>query len=737
MPRIIADSDDDGDNPYDDEEVDYRGNPIDSGSSNKQPSPPTLAETTLDATIAVGTVQTTSTGSTERLQQQIRSAERALVAPSPEVVVPAMPLPPGSSAGAGSKRRHTSSASSVPSYPVDESSGRVKRTKTSLKTYSKVHRSSALTGNGDENIRFSDHSATSLPSGSIAADFVNHEPNVMFRDTGSTAVDGFSSQVRMVQEALRSLPESGLVTSLQMPEAIVNSGMVEGSSSFPWTASQVTPAMEKTTAIDATVLGAAAEGEVMQPRESVDAAVMGSIYDNVCGRVTDAPTEQPVPDILKQSLKEPGSPVPTKLAPRSSPRVEIAVARFTAPAAVADEPGRPEKPSKGRRRTSKGDAAADELSSESKLIGLPPEQYIPRPSKRRATQVIEPTDFSVVPEKAVKAKRRKTVDVTQTRGPQQPLEVPEPARASHKASTGLDLSDETALGLPLAHESPGKTAKTTIEVDSQRQGEQPKPAATAKPAPKNAEPPEKKSQEESIFLKPAPKAKSASKVKRSVTTIYEDHVSSSNLNQQQAKRRAAFEEISNDVRPSSQRQRRTILNEDDNEETDELPAAETVKPPGCTLESELPEKRGSSRPPKTAAPTKRPKSAEKVRTEEYTPASRTADKSPRQQGGPKEAAQNDRSEASKATARHDEATTEETAAVSAEQSGASRPAARSTQEPTPSPEKPAPKAATTPAKSSPATHSPLKSNPRAPFRVGLSKRHRIPSLLRTMRPPKR
>ena len=63
MPRVIADSDDDGDDPYDDKEVDYRGNPIDSGSSNKQPSPPALAETTLDATVAVGTVQTTSTGS--------------------------------------------------------------------------------------------------------------------------------------------------------------------------------------------------------------------------------------------------------------------------------------------------------------------------------------------------------------------------------------------------------------------------------------------------------------------------------------------------------------------------------------------------------------------------------------------------------------------------------------------------------------------------------------------------
>jgi hypothetical protein len=64
-----------------------------------------------------------------------------------------------------------------------------------------------------------------------------------------------------------------------------------------------------------------------------------------------------------------------------------------------------------------------------------------------------------------------------------------------------------------------------------------------------------------------------------------------------------------------------------------------------------------------------------------------------------------------------------------------------TEIPTPSPElqPPAPAEKTAapkkPAKVSPPAHSPIKSSSPAPYRVGLSKKHRIPSLLRVMRPP--
>lgn len=59
--------------------------------------------------------------------------------------------------------------------------------------------------------------------------------------------------------------------------------------------------------------------------------------------------------------------------------------------------------------------------------------------------------------------------------------------------------------------------------------------------------------------------------------------------------------------------------------------------------------------------------------------------------------------------------------------------------PTPSPEKPTENANSTPQKatSSKTQHSPIKSSSKMPLRVGLSKRHRIPPLLRINKPPKR
>ncbi|KAI7366984.1 hypothetical protein KC336_g21245, partial [Hortaea werneckii] len=60
------------------------------------------------------------------------------------------------------------------------------------------------------------------------------------------------------------------------------------------------------------------------------------------------------------------------------------------------------------------------------------------------------------------------------------------------------------------------------------------------------------------------------------------------------------------------------------------------------------------------------------------------------------------------------------------------------QAPTPSPEKSGVgKSTPPPNRASPTSHSPIKSNSKVPYRVGLSKRQKIPSLLRTMRPPKR
>ena len=63
-----------------------------------------------------------------------------------------------------------------------------------------------------------------------------------------------------------------------------------------------------------------------------------------------------------------------------------------------------------------------------------------------------------------------------------------------------------------------------------------------------------------------------------------------------------------------------------------------------------------------------------------------------------------------------------------------------TEIPTPSPEKTGINATATPpkeAKRSPTSHSPIKGSSTMPLRVGLSKRYRIPPLLRTMHPPKR
>ncbi|KAI9713528.1 MAG: hypothetical protein M1820_000910 [Bogoriella megaspora] len=65
------------------------------------------------------------------------------------------------------------------------------------------------------------------------------------------------------------------------------------------------------------------------------------------------------------------------------------------------------QPSKGRKakKTVQPEIGSDEIA-----IGLPKEQYKPRPSRSRSAQVdTEPVDLTIAPEKAARAKRRKTV----------------------------------------------------------------------------------------------------------------------------------------------------------------------------------------------------------------------------------------------------------------------------------------------------------------------------------------
>ncbi|KAK4900043.1 hypothetical protein LTR27_002806 [Elasticomyces elasticus] len=660
-----------------------------------------------------------STGSTERMANEIRNAERDLLAPSGDQT--------GSiSHSSGQKRRSTATVGDTPERLAKKSKVQgYGSSRPRLSTTKAAREQSVFDKFKDDDdapatshsARYSEHSGAvhssdGLPNGTIRADLATHEPNVMFGNTGSTAMDASSEQRRMVEQARSDARR--VSTSVSKP--VESEDASQKSSSFPWTLSQQTPFTKTPVALDDEEM--ATERRDPTPKPDQNAGIVEEPILPTLEKPLEAdqePTRAAIGEELKRKVANPAddsaadldglmtkTPIPP---PRSSPRVEIALPaeKMISPSETTPETKR--KPTRVRKPKVK-EPSSEALNSDDRRIreelredGLQKERYIPRPSRRRATQVAEvPIDFSVKPEKAAKAKRTKTtgglkagVDIaapTFSSGSETPKA---PAAASTKTNDSekhITEPPEDPVKPAVSQRSPGHD----VQQDDTPKDQAPAPLKSCmksavkapvedqdlvKPLPKlistsqspmkapgdievfvkpalKSDPvsssPSKKLDDNNIFLKPTPKAKSTSRVKRSQTTIFEDHVDFSSqrtptLSQQQAKRQAALQNISSDAveAKANQKKRRTIVDEDQDVEPDEKvesPAKkqEALKPDlkpapkkrrrivdpededfeqGASAQAEqddilqsatdlevAPKKRGRGRPPKAAAATK-------------------------------------------------------------------------------------------------------------------------------------
>lgn len=536
-----------------------------------------------------------------------------------------------------------------------------KRTKTTNVTYGSSNKNTGVAGSR----QFDALQDEGLP-GTLQANFANHEPVVMFRDTGSTIADNESSQQRMVEQAINHGKKPDDVTESKPQD----SDKLE-SSPFPWAVSSVptqTPggnASKQSPRDKATPAAFAAIGPGSSSRVATNVSSVGqsdtapgtgmlmgqnvaepdrpSLSQAVDREVMAEPSlvrKHSSPTVLKEgdTVAEQDHPQsPKKRAPlNSSPQVSVPRVRVKTTTQSSD---RPDEVPKGRKRKASA-ANLESLDSDDRAIGHPKELYQPRLSRRRATGVVEqPQDFSIVPEKAAK-RRRKTVNtksvtadladdelsydhttVPQTKA--MPIDRSGDAAASISHPKTADAAPAIAeksqpgreevravlkeLNFPLKHtsfddgvsERPSPTkdasplsAKKVCMASVASMPPPPSAAMSTSPTKKQSN-----AAAAATFAMPPPTSSASRKSRRSHTTIFEDHVDfsgsqqrSPSLRQQQASRKsAALKEVKNDATQATRRKRRTIVQDDEDDEDDEDGEDELVKDP--VVEEPVPKKR--------------------------------------------------------------------------------------------------------------------------------------------------
>ncbi|KAK0942334.1 hypothetical protein LTR29_006098 [Friedmanniomyces endolithicus] len=735
-----------------------------------------------------------STGSTERISRDIREAERALLEGSGEGEVSGREVGEvrgvdvGELGTGGRKRRVTEEV-------LGSGNGSAGRGAKRMKTYGGGLSETETRAGGAVTLHSSDNL---LPGrGTLRADFADHEPMIMFGGDsgGSTAVDRSSEQRRMVELAWSE--GRGVGTSAgRLGES--KREEQRSSSSFPWTASVKTP-YGKTPAGGSGERGVSAENGA-DGRSPLASNKHVETCGEVTGEVIDAPLLKENTIQLGESAATDASAAPGAMAPvsRSSPRVEITLHVEPAPSPTKPAPETTtSKSTRGRKRkiqepSSEAITSDDrQLRDDLRAAGLEKERYVPRPSRRRATQALEmPVDFSVAPERAAKAKRVKSTGGMNAASFDGALDVASSTTELKKVAQSEDTHalsspvkvyqpdehlEEPPANLDVLKQSPKRELATIIELDDK----------SAAPVVDDSS---GKSQvrlmedgDDDVSVKPMAKPKPKTKTRRSHTTIFEDHISfgasqrTPTLSQQQAKRKNALQAMVDDgAAVANQKKRRTIVqdDEDDEEQSGRAPlesqtkqvkvvlddedavdqlapgaSADKVDKPEPVIEvEEAPKKRGRGRPPKNA-PSELQAVEEVLRAPgpDLEKSAVEADEAPkkparRQKSTTSDAHTTEPAESElpsegkknlKISSEHDA-----NACAAADPAPVRAPA---TQEPTPSPEKVVKvvKAASMPSKSSPTSHSPLKSSSAVPLRVGLNKRQRIAPLLRSIKPVKR
>lgn len=619
----------------------------------------------------------------------------------------------------------------------------------------------AIAPESSRSIRYSDHSGTrssnGLPTGSMQNEFINHEP-AMFKESGSTIPDNESSHERMVEQALRSKPLKGVSS----PEIkLFDSNEMPKSSSFPWSPSEQTESARSNRFGDM-------NGQKVSAGDEAGIGSQTAVNQGEIAHEQNDTVPAGVPH-QEQALEESNPCHEVGSVHRSSPTVEVNVVEAEGPA-FAEPDAVPasttQKAGRGRKRKVQNESS-EPLNSEDIAVGLPKERYKPRPSKRRATHNLdEAIDYSVVVEKAAKKKRSRTTGGSFT-SVEDPLQGPTTQRSSKPEDDQeiITVKAVAAHGVPAAERKPETTQ--TLQQDA----DPPKPSPivevpatkaeqTQVPSKATGQASQNAMADDTTFAKPAGKLKKPiSKSKRSSTTIFEDHVDftgkqrSPSLSQQQAMRQTALRDVKNEVSPAQARRgRKTMIADEDDEDELALDSEHNSEQPEGP-----PKKRGRGRPrkdtPKIETQTEdstllniEPEIKDETTEPTTEPPTKRRRGRPPKSAPPAPAPNKNTNDTAETSNPHPEPQQEE-----ADTSTKPSPDPPTTDNspkpptiPTPSPEKqlpapatkntPAPPSPTKPAKPSPPTHSPIKRASPAPYRVGLSRKRQIPSLLKTVNP---
>ncbi|EME78446.1 uncharacterized protein MYCFIDRAFT_80861 [Pseudocercospora fijiensis CIRAD86] len=306
-----------------------------------------------------------------------------------------------------------------------------------------------------QSLRLSHHSggpasSRALPSGTIEDDFAKHNPNVMFRDTGSTVAFNESSEQRMLEQALQDVRQP-VSSAAKLAESEKNP-----SSPFSlWAHTTQSPhssQLKKSVRHDADANQDEKEQadkvvEPVEPPQSGLAAPASKPAEDL------VQLETPIPDDLKTSD---ASQLKVSLLPRSSPQVILHTNNMPEETLSATTV---QKSARGRKRkasTTTKEPSSEPLNSEDLLVGLPKERYQAKPSRRRMTELPEePIDYSVVPEKAAKKRRKTLNDASAT-----PETVDEAITQNAKASQKQSKSQTSKREQAVSSEAPQTTNKS-------------------------------------------------------------------------------------------------------------------------------------------------------------------------------------------------------------------------------------------------------------------------------------
>ena len=262
------------------------------------------------------------------------------------------------------------------------------------------------------------------------------EPRNGDSKASSTVAAGSLSQQRLIQEALAQKDTAD--TPKEHPEGLNQS---ISSSSIPWSASQSSPAGKErraTASISRATpdFGGSLEDTIRHDEQTTMCSVLyerGPDNANQSEIFNSNNNEALYIDSLKATEENKSRSLSTQ---QNSGSDSLSIAEQD------DTPGnrpRSRNADEEKARDLSSQRAADleqnELRSDEIAIGLPKEQYKPRPSRSRSAIIEqEPLDLSVPPEKVAKTRRRKTTE-------------PVTATGSNSSSSKEKLTTITSMGL--------------------------------------------------------------------------------------------------------------------------------------------------------------------------------------------------------------------------------------------------------------------------------------------------